>query len=297
MSSKHVHRGRKRHRRKKPKFGPEPLKKWVTPRVLLKCFLSVAVAVGLFVYIYFYFLRPGATERMEIFKGVYFTAVELEQHQGTGQEIIIEVQWDTPGVELFIPQFNYIYLNKRRYKLNLSEPHLIKNDLEVLVQSSRYTPSGLFDSIPFRTVDNVETVVLDGRVSNIFPNCFTLWWDREGNVHAEGTKPPNPDNFRNATMGTSVQTWQVWDGKVDYNSLSNMYTPYPRMFIGVDPDTKRLWLMCFNGVLGSHMGELAQSLGVKFGGQMATHSAAALIYQGGLSLYYLALKKFLYPAA
>lgn len=252
-------------------------RRFLTIRNLLKSVAALSVALALFVYFYFYFLRPGATEKTEIFKGVYFTAVELEPHQGTGQGIIIEVQWDCPGIELFIPQFDYFSRKRRSYALNSADWHLIKDNLQLLVQSTRYTPSGLLDSIPFRTVDPVETIVLKGRTSHVFPNCYLMWWDENWDVHVESKKPPVPENYENAMLGTSVQTWQVWDGRMNYNSLSNMYIPHPRTFIGVDPDTKRLWLMCFNGVLGSYMGELAQSLGVKFGGQMATDSAATMV--------------------
>ena len=69
-----------------------PISKWVFATLLTIVITFAALLL---------WLRPDTTPRREIYRGVFLTIEELQKGPGgSGKAMIIEVHWDTPGIQI-----------------------------------------------------------------------------------------------------------------------------------------------------------------------------------------------------
>jgi hypothetical protein len=256
------------------------LRRWIK-RLLLGGLLAGLATVGLY-----FFLRPGAMERTEIFKGVHMTTLELpgDEH-GHGRAIFIEVQWDVPGVRLAHRPFTYQPDLKDPlhpiYRLEMADWALLRDGAALLVNTTRYRPDELYRSYPGAKVASVETLVVDGRQSFNHPHSYLMFWDADGNATFLDRKPPDAESLAKAVLAIGLQGTQVWEGRAHYHSLGDKDLVYDRTFIGINPERKTLWLMAYEAVSGWRMIDLAIEQGVTFGGMVDSGDGTQLIVGRG----------------
>jgi hypothetical protein len=225
------------------------------------------------------FLEPEPTERMEIYRGVYFTSGTItDPRHGKGHYVVLEIHWDTPGLHFFLRPFSDAAIEKgQHYVLTIPDFEVWRHDLSVLVNATRYDPGDIPRSLPGMKVRSCETVVIEGEVSHLHKHSYLMWWDSEMNAHVEERKPPPCDAIRSAWWGIGLQGLQIRKGKMRFESLADRKKIMSRTFIGVDPDRRIMWLMAFRAVSGTYMIQRAQHHGVKHGGQLDSGDATNLI--------------------
>lgn len=256
------------------------IRRWLI-RSLLLGILVAAVVTALALR-----FRPAAMERTEIFRGVYLTVEDLPATaQGGGKAMIVEVHWDTPGVRLRHRPFSYAFSPENpiatHYDLKLADPALAGSRAAVLVNTVRYTPDGLRDSLPGKGVRSLETVVASGRVSHVHEHSYLMYWDENREAHLEKTKPPSPEALEAARWGIGLQGVQISEGHPYPRSLDSLDDRIDRTFIGFDPTRNILFILAFEKVTGHYMIRRALEAGVVFGGQVDSGSATTLLVGEG----------------
>lgn len=256
------------------------LKRW------LKRFLILGLVAGLSLVGLYFLLRPGVTDRREIFKGVFLTVEELEDSaDGSGRAMIVEVHWDTPGVNLRHRPFSFEPdpndPEAPIYRLEPADWGLLRHKASVLINSTRYLPEVFYRSYPGAKVRSVETLIIDGKMSHLHKHSYLMYWDKDRNAHQLVNKPPTPESLEEAVLAMGIQGVQVWDRRAHYRALGNRDLTIPRTFIGIDTERHILWLMAFENVSGYRMIDRAVELGMEFGGQMDSGDGTSLLIGRG----------------
>jgi len=253
-------------------------------RCLLLALLCV-MGVGCLYWLY----RPSPVSRKEIFKGVFLTVEETPRTNRLSHNrlMIVEVHWDTPGIQLANRPFDYPVDPSNpvepHYRLTNADWALARSGASVLVNTTGYAPEKFYRSLPGLPVRSSETVVVEGHPSHIHAHSYLMYWDRTLQAHMVSRKPPDPDSLADAFLGIGLQGIPVAEGQARYHALGNKELVMPRTFIGIDPGRKILWLMAFEKASGRFMIDRAVKEGVIYGGMVDSGSASHLLVGSGAS--------------
>ena len=250
-------------------------------RILLVLFATMLLILSGAVFLYFNH-NPDLQPRTEIYRGVYLTVENLTKSgEGDGKIMIVEVHWDTPGVQIANRQFDYpIETNDSagsHYDLQFADFALRHTGASILMNSCLYHPGAALQSIPGRPVRSVETIVVNSTVSHVHEHSYLLYWDKSMNGHILQTKPPDRVSLESAVVGLGMQGVQVSDGVANFNAMGNKENVHARTFIGIDPEKRILYMMAFENVSGNLMIERAVDQGVVFGGQLDSGDSTNLL--------------------
>lgn len=226
--------------------------------------------------------KPVSQSRTEIYRGVFLTVEELPKSpEGSGKVMIVEVHWDTPGIRIENRPFDYQFGPENpispHYDLEFADLALRRLNAELLVNTTMYVPGELYKAWPGKSVRSLETLVVDGRVSNVHQHSYLLYWDELDNVHLQQTKPPSEESLANAVTGISLQGIPISGGQIRLSAQGGTDKHIARTFIGVDPIRRILYLMAFENVSGSYMIYRAQQEGVIFGGPVDSGTSTHLL--------------------
>lgn len=226
-------------------------------------------------------LTPAASIRQEIAPGVFYQAFETDSPHARGAIMVVEVHWETPGVNVELRPFTDRALDQgRHYTLTFADWVVARRgDMIAFINGTRYTPADYRNTYPGNEVSTVESVVIDGVFSHLHENSYLLWWDSEGNATFETTKPPSEKAQGLARMGIGVQGIGVQNGQSRHQSMVTNETDEsrPRSFIGVDSERKVLWLIGFETATIRFMTEFAARQGVMVGGMLDTGTATTML--------------------
>lgn len=233
-------------------------------------------------YLLFYVvLRPSNTLRKEIFKGVYYSCLDVPKKFGDGKVMITEIHWDDPGVELFFRRFYPASSGRPHFTLLPADYLLWKYDLSVMINSTRYLPGEWWKSFPSRKVDSLETLVWDGEVSHIHEHSYLFGWDEEGNFLVETRKPPSTGFLDSLKWGIGIQSISILDGELRMSAMNKEAGPDSRTLFGVDAEKKILWFLVFDHVTELGMNTVGRDAGVMIGAQLDASDASTLIIGPG----------------
>ncbi|MEX0330512.1 MAG: phosphodiester glycosidase family protein [Puniceicoccaceae bacterium] len=228
-----------------------------------------------------WFLRPGTQPRTQIFQGIFLTVEETP----SGRLMIVEVHWDTPGVQFSNRAYSFpvdpTNQDSPHYRTTFADWALFREGAAVLVNTTLFLPDSLKTFLPGYPVRSNETLVVDGEVSHVHDHSYLLYWDADGNVHLQRSKPPSPESLDAAVSGIGLQGIPVSQGQVRPRAISDHGEANARTFIGVDPERKVLFLMAFEKATPIQMLEQAVAHGVKVGGQVDGGSSTNLIIGTG----------------
>lgn len=256
------------------------LKRWILG-LLGACLLGAGLLFALY-----WFHRPPAMERTEIFRGVYLTVKDLPgSSDGGGKVMIVEIHWNEPGVQLKHRDFDYTFSRDNplaaHYNLEFADWAVLREKPAVLVNTTRYFPEGLLDSLPGKRVRTLETLVVDGQVSHLHEHTYLLFWDQDMEATVQRTKPPSSENLSRAVLGIGLQGIQINEGSISMNAIAETTETYARTFIGIDPIQDILYLLAFEKASPRMMLSLARDAGIIFGGQVDSGDATNLIVGPG----------------
>jgi hypothetical protein len=226
--------------------------------------------------------RPALLERPEIFRGIHLT---VESASSGGRIMLVEIAWNEPGIELVPREFTYPFTtenpNAAHYQLSLADWSLHSRKPAILVNTTRYFPSSVIESLPGRKVRTLETVVADGKPSHVHPHSYLLFWDEAGQASLQETKPPSAENLSRAVHGLGIQGIQISKGRAHFNSMSSLDDTIDRTFVGIDPIRNLLFLIALEKSTGYEMIEFALRSGVVFGGQVDSGGSTTLLIGPG----------------
>lgn len=242
----------------------------------------LALFAGIALWALTLYLRPEPSDWKPIYQGVDYKAEELPAMAGDkGRMMALRVQLDAPGVEVMMrPIDPDARAEDGQYFLSLPDWERSLLGLNILMNTTMYTPGGLLQSYPGRVVNAVDTVIANGRPSHQFAHSYMLWVDQAKTPHIETTKPPNFDKLTSAVWGVGVQGVAVLDGKVRPETIDQLATADSRTFLGFDAARKQMFLLAFEQATPVTMMEYAVKQGVQFGGMLDSGSATWLILDG-----------------
>ncbi len=250
-----------------------PIWKWVFA-ILLTLVITFAALL--------LWLRPDTTPRKEIYQGVFLTVEKLlEGSGGSGMAMIVEVHWDTSGIQINNRPYAFPVRtgdpHNPHYRLAYADFSLAKEDAEVLINTTLYTPHRFYKSIPGMPVRSVETLVTNGKISHVHPHSYLLYWNHLKESHILTSKPPDSLSLGKAVTGIGLNGVQVRHGEAFYGAIANLDHQSARSFIGIDPVRNILYLLAFENVSARTMIDWAVDAGVIHGGQLDTGGATQLL--------------------
>ena len=253
---------------------------------LRKFTLIGAITMPLVIMLFVFWKRPVPSEKREIFKGIHLQVKQLDTASGrTATLMLIEVHWNTPGVEIrnrpLVSPVDPGNPAGPHYRLANADWALLRTGADVLMNTTRYSPSNPMFSLPGMPVHSVETVVDGNDVSHVHEHSYLLYIDDAGSGHVHLEKPPTGKVLNDAVWGIGLQGVQIADGIPRYNALSDLVDEIPRSFIGMDPDRKILYLLAFDRIDGRTQIDAAISSGVKYGGQVDSGGSTSLLIGRG----------------
>jgi hypothetical protein len=252
----------------------------------LKRFLFLGLALLWGCILLYWILRPGLMDRTEIFRGVFLTVDSIQKEaDGSGRVMIVEVHWDTPGIRFANRSFDFELdpsnPESPHYRLAYADWALMRERASVLINTTIFLPDSRASIFPGMPVRSNETLVVQGSVSHIHEHSYLLYWDKEGDVHLEQSKPPSPESLEAAVTGIGLQGIPVFDGRARLNAIDHKDESFPRTFIGVDPRRKILFLMAFEEATAYAMIERAVEAGVVHGGMLDSGNSTNLLIGRG----------------
>lgn len=216
------------------------------------------------------FLLPTPVKKTEIFRGVHYLSTVIENVEGERSRMMMfEIELDAPGLEFFIRPFDPEAIEEgEEYVLRWPDLEVLRHDLALLINGTRYKPGDWWRSYPGARVSSVESLVLDGQDAHHHEHSYLIWFDETLLPHVQTEKPPPAEAIRQAKWAIGVQGLQVVDGKSSYASLGDSTGVMMRPFIGVDPKQRKVWFLIFEAIDGYTMADVAREMGVVYGGQM-----------------------------
>jgi len=254
---------------------------WFSRKLFFRLgFIAAACALAGWL-LFFVVLRPKLQWSEEIFRGVYYSCLEIPTDYGSGKAMIAEIYWDEPGVELFFRKPRPSYSTKRHFTLLPADALLVQHDLSILMNSTRYLPGEWWKSYPLREVDSLETLVWDGEFTHLHKNSYMFGWDEAGEFHFEAQKPPRLEFLAKLKWGLGVQSISITNGEIRSAAINQNHFRDARTFLGIDPEKKKIWFMVFDKISEHGMNEMAQAAGVIVGGQLDASDASTMIIGSG----------------
>ena len=250
-------------------------------RTLVITLACLAIA-GLCLLLTFYTLfRPKDLLRQEIYQGVFLTIDQVPADFGKGKVMIAEIHWDEPGVEIYFRPFRPYDGSGTDFDLLPADYLRWKDGLDLMVNTTRYYPEEWWRSLPFKQVNTLETLVLNGTVSHIHPLSYMFGWDEDWEFKYEYSKPPSPEFLSQIEWGIGVQSISIHNGQINEAAMDTNVFYDARTFMGVDPVEKVLWLIVAENISEIGMNRIASAQGVIVGGQLDSQDASHMIIGTG----------------
>ena len=177
-----------------------------------------------------------------IFSGITYGCELLERtEQGHGILHWVRVELGAPGIELYVTPLDPSALeNGFQYRLRWIDDVLRNERLAVAINGTLFTSKpGWRPRLPGDLAKGVETVVSDHVTSHFWEHTYLLWFDDNLNPHLRPTKPPKPEELREAKWGIGGQGVGLQEGKI-WSGIDRK--PDSRTAVGIDGERKLLFL-------------------------------------------------------
>jgi hypothetical protein len=214
----------------------------ITPSNYRSAKLALAFALALFASADCAYWERCTPQPKAIFSGITYGCELLERsEQGQGVLHWVRVELGTPGTELYVTPLDPSALeNGFQYRLRWIDDVVRSERLAVAVNGSLFTSKpGWRPGFPGDLAKGVETVVSDHVMSHFWEHTYLLWFDDNLNPHLRPTKPPKPEELREAKWGIGGQGVGLQGGKI-WSGIDRK--PDSRTAIGIDAERKLLFL-------------------------------------------------------
>jgi hypothetical protein len=178
----------------------------------------------------------------EIFSGVTYGCERLQRtEEGDGVLHWMRVDLAAPGIELYVTPLDPRAVTEGwQYRLRWIDEVVREEYLAVAINGTLFTSKhSWLPRLPGDLAKGVETVVSDHVASHFWEHTYLLWFDDDLNPHLRPSKPPKPEELRQAKWGIGGQAVWLHDGQV-WSSSGRQ--PDARTAIGIDPQRKLLFL-------------------------------------------------------
>jgi hypothetical protein len=247
--------------------------------------LALAFALALFVGADSVHSARCTPQPRAIFSGITY-GCELLARTDEGQGILhwLRVDLGAPGIELYVTPLEPSALEKGfQYRLRWIDDVLRSERLAVAINGALFTSTpGWRPRLPGDLAKGVETVVSDHVTSHFWEHTYLLWFDDNLKPHLRPSKPPKPEELREAKwgiggQGVGLRGGEVWSG--------NGRKPDSRTGVGIDAERKMLFLAVAKWASPRLMLEQLAKLGARDAMLLDGGSSSAMaIGEGGLNL-------------
>lgn len=220
-----------------PRFGAAV----ITPARYRNAQLAVAFLLALFAADCAYWERCPSQPKA-IFVGITYGCERLDRtDEGRGVLHWVRVELGAPGVELFVTPLDPSALEDGfQYRLRWIDDVVRNERLAVAINGSLFTSTPSWrPRLPGDLAKGVETVVSEHVPSHLWEHTYLLWFDDYLNAHLRPSKPPKPEELRQAKWGIGGQGVGLQNGKI-WSGTDR--TPDSRTAIGIDSERKLLFL-------------------------------------------------------
>ena len=214
----------------------------ITPSKYRYAKLALAFALALFASADCAYWERCTPQPREIFSGVTYGCELLERtEQGHGTLHWVRVELGAPGIELYVTPLDP---SASRTAFNIdcagSTTSCGMNALQSPSMGALFTSKPSWrPRLPGDLAKGVETVVSDHVTSHFWEHTYLLWFDDNLNAHLRPSKPPKPEELREAKWGIGGQGVWLQEGKIWSGSDRR---PDSRTAIGIDAKRKLLFL-------------------------------------------------------
>src|SRR5258708_3776055 len=141
-------------------------------------FVCLFTAVGLAVGAYQWWTRPRPTRPTEIFCGVNYTCIELNEPECRGLVHLVKVDLSAPGIQLYLTPLDPEAVARGwQYRLDTAPAVLDREQLAVVVNAAFFaSESGLWQSSG-DFARGVQTIVAEGQLSHVDPYSYLLCFE------------------------------------------------------------------------------------------------------------------------
>ena len=213
-------------------------RRWVRRCILLAAIAALIVGVRLWQ------TRPRPTPPTVIFRGVTYTCFEANDPECRGLVHVVRVDLSTPGIQLYLTPLDPQALARGwQYRLDSAASVLKREHLAVVVNGTYFTSDSGWIQWSGDLARSLQTIVADGRVNQVDPNSYLLWFAADLTPHLEFAKPPPAAVLRQARWGIGGGGVPLWQGNLRPAAAGHAMDR--RTAIAIDTRRKLLWLAIF----------------------------------------------------
>ena len=214
----------------------------ITPSKYRNAKLALAFALALFASADCAYWERCTPQPRAIFSGITYGCELLERtEQGNGILHWVRVELGAPGIELYVTPLDPSALeNGFQYRLRWIDDVVRNERLAVAINGSLFSSKPSWrPRLPGDLAKGVETVVSDHVTSHFWEHTYLLWFDDNLNAHLRPSKPPKPEELREAKWGIGGQGVGLQGGKI-WSGIDRK--PDSRTAVGIDAERKLLFL-------------------------------------------------------
>lgn len=205
----------------------------------------VIVAIACFAGAYAWWSYRGPTPPVQIFRGVTYSCERLpEEPDGGGLLYLVQVDLTAPGIGIYTTPLDPDAVAKGwEYKLKHSSSVVREQNLAVAINATLYeSDSALGIRKPGDLARAIETMVSNHGVNHSYQYGWLLGLDDHLAPFVTDNRPPSAAELARARWGVESQLRILSRGKT--MTWNNKQTDH-RTVIGINPETRQLWLACF----------------------------------------------------
>ncbi|PQO38057.1 phosphodiester glycosidase family protein [Blastopirellula marina] len=202
----------------------------------------------------FWLFQRGEMPETAIFQGVTYTCERMpETDESSGLVHIVCVDLNAPGIELYTTPVDPTLADNPnwQYRLKTASTVLSENELSIVVNGTQFSSDSYSltwegKDWPIRLSGDLaksnEIMVSNGVLNNAETNQYLLWFEEDLTPHLETEKNTVQSVLPQVKWGVGALGILVKDGKLNRDRPE---TPDTKTLIGINPETKQLWLATF----------------------------------------------------
>ena len=216
----------------------------------------------------------GPAPAIEIFHGITYGCERLpDSAESSGLLHWIRADLNVPGVSLYTtPMDPDAQARGFEYKLQHTSTFVASNGLAVAVNGTLFNSASGMIRLPGDIAISNETVVSNHVVNHVDPNTFLIWCDDQNNINLQNSRPPNDETLAKAKWGIGGQQPILQPG-----AISQEFFADGRTALGIDPEKKLVWVVCFDSASHHVAGMTLARLGAKFGVMLDGGTSVAMV--------------------
>jgi hypothetical protein len=203
--------------------------------------------------------RPAPVDPIEIFQGVSYQCIEVDQPGINGLVHVAAIDLSIPGIELYFTPLDPVAVEAGwQYETRWAPQLVDEHQLSILVNGTLYGTERSIALLPNEWAQTPQTVVSNYEFNQIRRFDYLLWFEHDLTPHLERTSQISPTAYQLARWGISGGLL-VDRGRLAAHPNDEQDT---QTAIGVDPKRKLLFLTVFKSASPTAVSEFLLAHGV-----------------------------------